>query len=66
YIVQPYRKYHDPKAGDFIKEIISLLDLGETVILDLGNANEEVRNYFSDRLSSAVFNRQEEKFTNDW
>jgi hypothetical protein len=64
-LIQPYRKYHDPKAGDFIKEIISLLDSGETVILDLGNANEEVRNYFSDQLSTAVFNRQEEKFTND-
>lgn len=64
-LIQPYRLYHDQNAGDFINEILRLLDEGKTVILDLGNANEEVRNYFSDNLSYAVFNHQIDKFTSN-
>ena len=64
-LLQAYRKYHHPQAGDFIKEILRLLDEGKTVILDLGNANPEVMTYFSDELSRAVFNHQVHKFTND-
>ena len=33
--------------------------------MDLGNANDEVRNYFSNELSKAVFNHQNDKFTNN-
>jgi len=57
--------YHDPDAGHFINEIIGYLDSGETVILDLGNANPVVMAYFSNELSSAVFRNQVSKFTND-
>ena len=64
-LLQSYRKYHAPNAGDFVKEILVLLDAGETVILDLGNANPEVLTYFSDELSQAVFNHQVDKFTNN-
>lgn len=64
-LIQPYRIYHDPTAGDFVKEILDYLDKGETVILDLGNANPQVMTYFSDELSRAVFNHQVEKFTNN-
>ncbi len=64
-LIQPYRIYHDPNAGDFIKEIIEHLDSGMTVILDLGNANPEVMNYFSDELSTAVFRHQVDKFSNN-
>ncbi len=64
-LTQPYRMYHDKNAGDFINEILKLLDDGQTVILDLGNANEEVRDYFSNELSKAVFNHQNDKFTNN-
>jgi DNA helicase HerA-like ATPase len=42
------------------------LDSGETVILDLGNANPEVMIYFSEELSRAVFAHQVNKFTNNW
>jgi DNA helicase HerA-like ATPase len=45
-----------------VTEILGYLDAGKTVILDLGNATDEIRKYFSDMLSRAVFNRQEEKF----
>jgi len=64
-LIQPYRMYHDHNAGDFINEIIELLESGMTVILDLGNANPEIMGYFSDELSMAVFRHQVEKFSNN-
>lgn len=64
-LLQPYRIYHDPKAGDFMVEILQYLDDGQTVILDLGNANPQVMTYFSDELSKTVFNHQVNKFTNN-
>lgn len=64
-LIQPYRIYHDSRAGDFINEIIQYLDSGMTVILDLGNANPEVMNYFSNELSIAVFRHQVDKFSNN-
>jgi hypothetical protein len=64
-IIQGFRKYHDPKAGDFVNEIISFLDRGQTVILDLGNAPPEVMEYFSVHLSKAILHHQVEKFSNN-
>lgn len=64
-LIQPYRMYHDRNAGDFITNILLHLDSGQTVILDLGNANPEVMSYFSEELSRAVFNHQVTKFTNN-
>lgn len=64
-ILKPYAAYHASNAGNFIDEILELLDQGYTVILDLGNANDKVRSYFADMLSKAVFNHQEKKFTSD-
>jgi hypothetical protein len=64
-LLQPYRIYHDPQARDFIVEILQHLDGGQTVILDLGNANPQVMTYFSDELSKAVFKHQVDKFTNN-
>jgi len=64
-LIQPFRQYHDHNAGDFITDILALLDKGRTVILDLGNANEEVMQYFSRELCTAVFRHQTTKFTNN-
>jgi DNA helicase HerA-like ATPase len=64
-MIQRFRIYHDRNAGDFAREIIQLVDQGQTVILDLGNANPEVMEYFSYELSSAVFNHQVDKFANN-
>lgn len=61
-ILQPYRRFHAADAGDFIVEVLELIDAGKTVILDLGNATDEMRKYFSDMLSRAVFSHQEGKF----
>jgi hypothetical protein len=64
-ILRTYRAYHAPDAGDFIEDILKLLDVGKTVILDLGNATDEIRRYFSDMLSRAVFGHQEKKFVSN-
>lgn len=64
-ILRAYRQYHDPSAGDFISQALGLLDEGITVILDLGNATDELRRYFADMLSSAVFSHQEQKFVSN-
>ena len=62
---RPYLAYHSPHAGDFVKEILKLLDDGKTVILDLGNATDEIRRYFADMLSRDVFATQEKKFVSN-
>lgn len=64
-MLSAYRAYHSPNAKDFVSEIIKLLDDGQTVILDLGNARDSIRKYFSDLLSSRVFANQEKKFVNN-
>ena len=64
-VIQPYRMYNDPSAGDFVEEILDLLDLGQTVILDLGNAHPTLMSYFSDMLSKSVFAHQLDKFSNN-
>lgn len=61
-ILRAYANYHSATAGDFVVNILKLLDEGKTVILDLGNATDEIRRYFSDMLSRAVFGHQERKF----
>jgi len=61
-MLRRYLSYHSPAAGDFIKEILTLLDKGRTIILDLGNATDAIRKYFSNTLSLAVFAHQEQKF----
>ncbi len=64
-LIQPYRMYNDPSAGNFVNEVLKLLDSGQTVILDLGNAHPIVMGYFSDLLSKAVFAHQLDKFSNN-
>jgi hypothetical protein len=61
-MLRPYRELHSEKASDFTSEILDLLDKGKTVILDLGSATDEIRRYFADQLSQAVFSHQEQKF----
>lgn len=62
-ILRRFRELHDQSAGNYREEVIKLLDQGKTVILDLGNANEELVSYFSRQLSEAVFYHQMDKFT---
>ena len=64
-ILRAYKSYHASDAGNFQAEILKLLDEGKTVILDLGNATDEIRKYFSAMLSSAVFGAQERKFVSN-
>ena len=64
-VLNRYRGYHDAAASDFVAEIIDSLDNGRTIILDLGNANDLIREFFAETLSRKVFAHQEEKFTSD-
>jgi hypothetical protein len=64
-VLRPFIQYHDPNAGDIVVDIIRYLDDGKTVILDLGNANDQIRRYFSDLLSKGVFTHQEDKFVSN-
>lgn len=64
-MLSQFKIYHSDKAGDFVKDIIEGLDSGNTVILDLGNASDSIRQYFSDLLSRAVFREQETKFVSN-
>lgn len=64
-LIQGFRKYHDPKAGNFVEEILAILEAGDTVILDLGNAPPEVMNYFAEHLSRAIFAHQVDRFSNN-
>ena len=61
-VLRAYRNYHSSHAGDFVADILASLDSGKTVILDLGNATDGIRRYFSDLLSRMVFSNQEKKF----
>lgn len=64
-VLRAYITYHAPDAGNFQEEILKLLDQGHTVILDLGNATDNIRRYFSNMLSTAVFRAQEMKFVSN-
>jgi hypothetical protein len=64
-IIQGIRKYHSSTAANFVAEILKELDEGLTVIIDLGNADEEVMLYFTRQLSEAVFYHQTDKFSNN-
>lgn len=64
-ILRQYKRYHDKNAGHFTEEILEFLSQGKTVILDLGNATDRIRRYFSNMLSESVFKSQETKFVED-
>lgn len=64
-VLSAYKKYHSKNAGNFMDEILESLDNGKTIILDLGNANDKIRRYFSDMVSINIFRHQENKFVND-
>ena len=65
FVLRPCLQFHSPEAGDFVAEILYKLANGETVILDLGSANEQIIRYFSRSLSEAVFREQESKFVSN-
>lgn len=64
-LLSTYKKYHSADANDFVKEILELLDQGKTIMLDLGNASDTIRRYFSNLISQNVFSHQESKFVSN-
>ena len=65
FVLRPCLQYHSPTADNFVEEILTKLNEGSTVIVDLGSANEQVIRYFAKSLSIAVFREQERKFVNN-
>lgn len=63
--ITEYKEYHDPNASSLVKGIIEDLNNSKTVILDMGSADEKIRKYFSNMISTAVFKEQERKFTSN-
>ncbi|MEY4364159.1 MAG: hypothetical protein RLZZ24_1511 [Pseudomonadota bacterium] len=65
YVLRPCLQYHSPTADDFVADVLSRLTQGDTVIIDLGSANEQIIRYFARSLSEAVFREQERKFVSN-
>ena len=64
-IISKYKIYHSPDADNFVENVTRSLQSGKTIILDLGNADDNIREYFSNILSKAVFSMQEKKFVSN-
>lgn len=64
-VLYPFHDYHHMNAGNIFEKIINFIDEGKTVILDLGNANPKIMDYYSEKLSYEVFSSQMEKFTSN-
>lgn len=58
-----FRPYHDVAGTHLTRDIVRLVDDGKTVIIDLANADAEVAEYYSQLISSAVFEHQVRRFT---
>ena len=64
-ILSPFRPYHDISAKNVFEEIINFINEGKTVILDLGNVDPSIMQYYSEELSWDIFNSQMQKFTSN-
>ncbi len=57
--IQKYRSYHSHKrSGDIVREILTHLDAGKIVILDLSAGPVEIREVLSERIARQVFEYQ--------
>ena len=65
YVLRPCLPYHSPVAVNFTEDTLERLSRGETVIIDLGSANQQIIRFFARSLSEAVFRAQERKFANN-
>lgn len=59
----PFLKFHDPAGSNIVREIVSLIETGHVVIIDISNADEEVSSLLSTLICKAVLKNQVQKFT---
>ncbi len=59
----PFKIYHDSKGSDVVNEIVSDVDSGKTVLMDLANADQVVAKYYSEMVARAVLGKQMSKFS---
>lgn len=62
-ILAKYKELHSNEVLDFMTNILSDIENNKTIILDLGNTDEFLRQYFSDLLCAGIFQYQENLFT---
>ena len=58
----PFTKYHDPAGGNIVRDIVAHIDGGQTVIVDLSNADETVARHYTELISKEIFWSQSAKF----
>lgn len=61
--ISKYIEFHDLKSDASIEKIIKYIKGGKTVILDLSNSSPVIRDFFSEKISSEIFNKQMDLFT---
>lgn len=59
----PFRRYHAPRSGLLLSEVLKALDDGRIVIIDLSNAARELVRFFGDLVAKAIFSHQMSKLT---
>ena len=59
----PFLAYHDQKGSDVVKAIVSDVESGKTVLIDLANADPIVAKYYSEMVTRAVLAKQMSKFS---
>lgn len=64
-MLHPFHSYHDMNAGNIFSQIMTSTNDGQTVILDLGNADPQIMVYYTEQLCWEVFKSQMEKFTSN-
>lgn len=64
-MLHPFHSYHDMNAGNIFSQIMTSTNNGQTVILDLGNADPQIMVYYTEQLCWEVFKSQMEKFTSN-
>jgi DNA helicase HerA-like ATPase len=64
-MLHPFHSYHDMNAGNIFSQILLSTNNGQTVILDLGNADPQIMIYYTEQLCWEVFKSQMEKFTSN-
>lgn len=59
----PFAVYHHPTGGDVIRAIVTDVESGKAVLIDLANADPIVARYYSEMIAKAILAQQMTKFS---
>lgn len=60
--ITPFTDYHDPRGGNLAQSIVSEVEQGKTVLIDLAQADQQVSQFYTEMLVKAVLAKQMDKF----